>query len=268
MDFKKGKNVVIKENVVIGKNVTLGDNVYIDYGVIIRDNVTIGDNSFIGAYSIIGEYVVDFYNDRVNKNHHLNIGQNALIRSNTIIYGDSEIGNNFQTGHRVTLREKSIIGNNTRIGTLSDIQGHCKIGNYVNLHSNVHIGNESIIKDYVWIFPYVVLTNDPTPPSDVMIGVTVEEFAVIATGSVILPGVTISKDTLVAAGTIVNKNVEEGHIVIGNPCKDIGDIRKIKNKNTNDSVYPWRYTFDRGMPWEGIGFEKWKEDNIKVKHSV
>ena len=28
------------------------------------------------------------------------------------------------------------------------------------MHSNVHVGQLSVIDDFVWIFPYVVLTND------------------------------------------------------------------------------------------------------------
>ncbi|MEG0681803.1 MAG: acyltransferase [Eubacterium sp.] len=160
----------------------------------------------------------------------------------------------------MTIREGSKIGNHVRIGTLSDIQGHCEIGNYVNMHSNVHIGQKSMIKDYVWIFPYVILTNDPTPPSDELLGVTVESFAIISTGVIVLPGVHIAEDTLIGAGAIVNKDVEEGKVVVGNPGKTICDITKIKNKFTNEQVYPWRYSFDRGMPWEGENYNIWYEN--------
>jgi len=45
------------------------------------------------------------------------IGENALIRSDTIIYGDTTIGINFQPGHRVSVRESSTLGSNVRIGT-------------------------------------------------------------------------------------------------------------------------------------------------------
>jgi UDP-3-O-[3-hydroxymyristoyl] glucosamine N-acyltransferase len=69
---------------------------------------------------------------------------------------------------------------------LSDLQGHCEIGDYVRFHSNVHIGQKSKIGNFVWIFPYVVLTNDPYPPSNNLVGVTVHDFAAIATMSVIL----------------------------------------------------------------------------------
>lgn len=251
------KNAILKEGVILGDNIIIEDDVYIDYGVIIRDNVHIKKGSFVGARCILGEYLVDFFADKVNKKHPLVIGENSVIRSETIIYGDSNIGENFQTGHRVTIREKARIGRNVRIGTLSDIQGDCEIGNYVNMHSNVHIGMKTIVKDYVWIFPYVVITNDPNPPSDLLMGVTIEEFAIVATNSIVMPGVTIHKDSLVGAGTIVTKDVSEGKVMVGNPGKEICDTTKIKNKETGKDVYPWRYNFDRGMPWQGVGYEEW-----------
>jgi len=254
---KIGENVTIKEGAIIGENVIIEDNVYLDYGCIIRDNVHIKKNSFIGARSIIGEYLMDFYKDNVNKVHPLVIGENALIRTENVIYGDTIIGDNFQCGHKVTIRENAKIGDNVRIGTLSDIQGHCEIGNYISIHSNVHIGQKSKICDYVWIFPYVVLTNDPTPPSDEMLGVTIDSFAIVSTGSILLPGVHINEDALIGAGSIVTKDVNKEMVAVGNPAKEICSVRKIKNKFTGESVYPWRYTFKRGMPWEETYYETW-----------
>lgn len=254
---KVGNNVTIKEGVRIGKNVTIEDDVYIDYDCIIRDNVHIKKGSFIGARSILGEYLMDFYKDKENKVHPLVIGENSLIRTENVIYGDTAIGDNFQSGHKVTIRENNKIGNNVRIGTLSDIQHHCYIGNYISIHSNVFIGEESKINDYVWIFPHVVLTNDPTPPSNELLGVTIDSFAVIAAKSILLPGVHIHEDVLVGAGTIVTKDVPSETVVVGNPAKEICSVRKIKNKITGEYVYPWRYTFKRGMPWQDSDYETW-----------
>ncbi|OPJ61651.1 acyltransferase [Clostridium oryzae] len=258
-----GKNVTIKDDVIICENVTIEDNVYIDYGCIIRENVHIKKGSFIGARSILGEYLFDFYGDKVNKLHPLVIGENALIRTENIIYGDTSIANNFQSGHKVTIREHTTIGRNVRVGTLSDIQGYCEIGNYVSMHSNVHVGQKSKIKDYVWIFPYVILTNDPTPPSNELIGVTIDSFAVISTRSVILPGVHIKEDALVGAGAVVTKDVQKEMVVVGNPAKEVCSVRKIKNKFTGEAVYPWRNNFKKGMPWEASDFEIWIQE-IKI----
>lgn len=254
---KAGNNVKIGHNCIIEDDVILGDGVYIDSNTIIRSGVTIGNNSIIGSNCIIGEYLMDFYMKSKKCVHPLKIGENALIRSGSIMYGDSIIGTNFQTGHHVTIRENTEIGDNVSVGTLSDIQGRCQIGNYVRLHSNVHIGQMSKIDDYVWIFPYVILTNDPTPPSDYMLGVHIHSFAVVAAGAILLPGAEIGSDSLVAAGAIVTKSVEPYAVIAGNPGKVISDVRKIKDKRTGQSVYPWREHFNRAMPWEKVGFEKW-----------
>lgn len=252
-----GKDVTIGHNCIIEDDVVLGDNVYIDSNTIIRSNVTLGEGTTVGANCIIGEYLMDFYIDRQKHSHPLCIGKNSLIRSGTIIYGDSKIGDFFQTGHNVTIREKTQIGEHVSIGTLSDIQGNCEIGNYVRLHSNVHIGQLSKIDDFVWIFPYVVLTNDPTPPSEEFIGVHVCSFAIVATGAVVMPGMEIGSDSLVGAGAVVTKPVEKYKVVAGNPAKPIADIREVKNKITGTPAYPWRHHFKRAMPWSESDFQTW-----------
>ena len=260
MTVIKGKNVVIKEGTIIGDNVVIEDDVYIDYNCIIRDNVTIKKGTTIGAQCILGEFQMDFYNNRDEHiPHPLIIGESSIIRSGTIIYGDTTIGDYFQTGHRATIREHTRIGNHVNVGTLSDIQGYCDIGNYVKMHSNVHIGQKSVIEDFVWIFPYVVLTNDPTPPSGELVGVTVKSFSIIATGSIVMPGLTIEGDSLVAAGAVVTKNVNKEDVVAGVPGKTISNICNIKNHVTGEPAYPWRYHFDRGMPWENSDYETWEK---------
>lgn len=256
-DVKIGENVVFGHNCIIEDDVVIGDNTLIDSNTIIRSYTSIGKNSTIGSNCIIGEYWMDFYKDHNKHEHSLHIGDQSLIRSGSILYAGSSIGDYFQTGHQVTIREKSSIGDHVSIGTLSDIQGNCKIGNYVRLHSNVHIGQLSVIDDFVWIFPYVVLTNDPTPPSDNLFGVHVNSFAIIATGSIIMPGLELGHDCLVGAGAIVTKSVEPFAVSVGNPAKTISDVRRIKNKVTGECAYPWRNHFGTHMPWEGIGFDAW-----------
>lgn len=267
--YESGENCIIGKNVTMGLNVTLGHNViiegnvkigdgsYIDSNTIIRSNVTLGKNTFIGSNCIIGEYWMDFCMDRKRHEHPLTIGSTALIRSGSILYAGSEIGDNFQTGHQVTIREKTHIGDNVSVGTLSDIQGNCHIGNYVRLHSNVHIGQLSVVDDFVWVFPYVVLTNDPTPPSENFVGVHIRPFAIVATGAIVMPGLEIGQDSLVAAGAVVTKSVTPYSVVAGNPAKVISDIRKIKNKITGEPVYPWREHFSNYMPWNESDFQTW-----------
>jgi acetyltransferase-like isoleucine patch superfamily enzyme len=247
------RNLWISPKANIGKNVRIGDN------TTIYDNVTIGDNSIIANDCVIGEPVNDYYSNPDYINPETSIGEGSLIRSHTIIYCDCIIGKGFQTGHRVTIREKTTFGNNCRVGTLSDIQGHSSFGNNCWLHSNVFIAQKSNIGNFVFIYPHVVFTDDPTPPSNFCIGPTVGDYSQIAAFSVILPGVKIGKHCLVGAGSLVGKDVNDYQLVIGSPAKPVKDVREIKSRGTGLSHYPWPLRFERGMPWEGIGFENWEE---------
>ena len=252
-----GEGVVLGHNCVIEDGATLGDHVFVDSNTIIRSGVTLGEGCSVGANCILGEYQMDFFLDRTPHTHPLTIGPQALLRSGTVLYGGSTIGENFQTGHHVTVREGSKIGDHVSVGTLSDIQGNCTIGNYVRLHSNVHIGQLSRIDDFVWIYPYVVLTNDPTPPSENFSGVHVHSFAILATGTIVMPGLEIGQDALVAAGAIVTHSVPDYAVAMGNPARVTLDVRKIKNRATGQIAYPWRNHFKTYMPWQDSDFESW-----------
>lgn len=248
------KNVQISPKAVIGKNVKIGDN------TIIYDNVTICDNTIICNDCVIGEPLNDYYFNNQYENPKTVIGANSLIRSHTIIYAGNAIGEYFQTGHRVTVRENTVFGHHCSLGTLDDIQGYSEFGNYCRLHSNVHIGQKSKLGDYVFIYPYVIFTNDPTPPSNVCIGPTIGDFSQVATSSVILPGVKIGKHCLIGAGSVVGKDVSDYQLAVGVPAKQIKDVRDIKDRETGEAHYPWPYRFSRGMPWDGLGFDEWNNN--------
>lgn len=257
MNNNISNNSIIMSNVILGNNITIEDNVFVDYGVIIKDNVYIKKGTYIGANCILGEYLYDFFRNYINKSHPLTIGSNSVIRSNCIIYGDTSIGDYFQTGHNVTIRENNLLNNNVRIGTNSDIQHHCTIGAYTSIHSNVFVGEETIIEDFVWIFPHVVITNDPTPPSNDLSPVTIKKYASICARSILLPGITVNENALVCAGALVTKDVPSNTAVAGIPAIVIKPTTDIINRFTNKAAYPWMKNFSRGMPWEDIPFDDW-----------
>lgn len=258
-----GQNVKIRDSVIVEEHVTIGDGCYLDYGCIIRSGTVLGAGSYVGPYCILGEFNFDFYHDFCNKTHAVCIGDDALIRSHSVLYGGSKIASGFQTGHHVTIRENTQIGEHVRIGTLSDIQGDCLIGDYVNLHSNVHIGKATKIGSYVWIFPYCIFTNDPIPPSEHTWGVTVDDYAVIATASVLLPGVSVGEHALVGAGSVVTRDVLAGKVVVGNPAQTRKDIAQILDPVTGQPAYPWPAHFSRNMPWRESGFSEWLKSRGK-----
>ncbi|MBZ2166171.1 acyltransferase [Methanobacterium spitsbergense] len=149
------------------------------------------------------------------------LGKNSLIRSNSIIYNDVEIGNNFKTGHAVIIREKTIIGDNVLIGTNSVIEGHTTIGNNVSIQSNVYIPTNSVIEDYVFIGPCACFTNDKYPirvDFDLK-GPVIKRGASIGANSTFLSDLEIGEGAMVAAGAIVTMDVPDYFLAIGAPAR-------------------------------------------------
>ncbi|MCX8148577.1 acyltransferase [Thermaurantimonas aggregans] len=256
------RNIYIADSANIGKNVKIGDNTFI------YENVTIDDGTIIANNCIIGEPLNDYYFKNEYSNPKTYIGKNSLIRSHTIIYAGTKTKSNFQTGHRVTIREFTEIGQNCSIGTNSDIQGFCVIGDYCRFHSYVNVGQKSKIGNFVFIYPFVVLTNDPTPPSDTLIGVEIKDFTQIAAGAVLLPGCVIGSNSLIAANSTVGGIYEDDSFISGSPAKRIGKLSKMPFFNKSGKRhYPWPYHFERGMPWAGIGFDNWREQ-LKTLNNI
>ena len=241
----------IHPTAIIYENVKLDKNVKIGAYSIIYPNVEIGDNTSIGPFCIIGEPTASFYDEDEHNFKKTTIGKNSTIRSHSVIYEDVKIGEGFNTGHHVTIREEARLGKHCSVGTLSDIQGKAEIGDFVRMHSNVHIGQYTKIDDYAWIFPYVVMTNDMYPPMGKLKGCTVEKYAIVTTGTILLPGVKIGENALVAAGAVVSKDVNSEAVVMGVPAKERGNVRDVRDEH-GKQVYPWReYLEDyRGYPWQ------------------
>lgn len=191
----------------------------------IYKNVKIGKNADIDEYVIIGKP------PRGKKLGELPtiIGNNAVIRSYSIIYAGVKIGDNLETGHWVMVRENCIIGDDVRIGTQSIIENNNRIGNNVKIHSRVFIPQYSIIEDDVWIGPNAVLTNDPHPPcAQCMRGPTLKRGAKIGANATLLPFVVIGERALVGASAVVVDDVPPESVVAGFPAKVIKKIGDLK----------------------------------------
>ena len=160
----------------------------------------------------------------------LKIGSHAHIRSGTVIYRATTIGDNFQTGHHALIREQNTIGNNVSVGTHAVLEAGNKIGNNVRIHSLCFLENTTIGNN-VFIGPHVVFTDDPHPAcpryKECLSGAIVEDNVSIGANSTILPGIRIGKNSLIGAGSVVTKDVQPNSVVAGVPAKKMKDISEL-----------------------------------------
>ncbi len=216
---------------------------------IIYPKVKIGPNATIEDYAVIGKKVQGI------KNPSLKVGSGAIIRTGTILYSGSIIGDNFQTGDYCRIRENNRIGNNVSIGANSHVERDSKIGNNVRVHSLCFIPEYTILEDDVWMGPGVMITNVVHPPCPIfkerghemelkcLRGPLIKKGAIIGASSILLPGVEIGERAFVAAGSVVTKDVKPDTVVVGSPArrtKKIKDLICDPGIFEKGEIYSWR----------------------------
>jgi len=183
--------------------------------------VQIGEGAKIDPYVLIGVPVAG----KVDDPQLTVIGDNATIRSHTIIYAGNIIGPHFKTGHNVLIREHNMIGSYVSIGSSSVIEHHVQIGNSVRIHSQAFVPEFTILEEECWIGPNVVFTNARYPnrpdTKTQLQGVVVGKGAVIGANVTVLPGIKIGAGALIGAGAVVTKNVPAHVVCFGNPANVI-----------------------------------------------
>lgn len=194
---------------------------------IIHPNVSLGENCIIEDFVIIGMLPKGYNAGEIETV----IGDNAIIRSHTVIYAGNKIGKNFQTGNKANIRELNEIGDNVSVGTLSVIEHHVKISNNVRIHTQAFIPEYTILEDGCWIGPNVVITNALYPLSpeakNNLRGAHIKSNAKVGANSTLLPGIVLGENCLIGAGSVVTKDVPTGKVVAGNPAKIINDIKNL-----------------------------------------
>lgn len=241
---------MIHPSAIVSHKAKIGDGVEIGPFSIIHDNVVIGNNVKISAYCELG------VKTPLGDGSPLVIGPQSLIRSYSVFYESSSFGEGLVTGHRVTVRENTRAGTSFQIGTLSEIQGDTFVGDFVRFQSNIFVGKGTSVGNFVWVFPYVVLTNDPTPPSSFLIGCTISDYAILCASSLILPGVKVGERAVVAASACVTKDVAADIVVAGVPAKFLCESKNILRPDGSGlSAYPWVKHFHRGYPNDIV--KKW-----------
>jgi len=196
---------------------------------ILNEKVALGEGCEIDDRVVIG-----YPSDRMIQFERLLIGKNARVRSGSVIYGGSEIGDNLQTGHNVLIREENLIGDNFRIWNNSVVDYGCVIGNNVKIHCSVYIAQYTVIEDDVFMAPGVIVANDLHPgcrySAQCMKGPIIKKGAQIGVNVTLLPFITVGEGSLIGGGSVVTKDVPPRSVVYGNPArviKNIDDVRCI-----------------------------------------
>jgi acetyltransferase-like isoleucine patch superfamily enzyme len=208
---------------------------------VIHPNVEIGEGTIVQDGAIVGEP------PRGSAAGELRtvIGAGGVIRSGTVIYAGTVIGDRFNSGHGALIREDNVIGDDCSVGTNAVLEGGNRVGNRTRIHSGCFLEHVTL-GNGVFLGPHVVFTDDPHPMCprylDCVLGATVEDDVSIGANATILPGLRIGAGSLIGAGSVVTRNVDAGVVVAGNPAVKVKDVEQLVCfKGYFERPYVWRH---------------------------
>ena len=93
------------------------------------------------------------------------------------------------------------------------------IGDNVVVNTGSQVNHDNVVEDHVYIASGVILSG----------GVTIGENTLLDDGVIITLGRKVGKDSLIGAGGIVTKDIPDGVVAYGNPCKVIRENNNLPN---------------------------------------
>ena len=207
-------------------------------GFLRYNNVTLGEGAELDPFVLLGRPPKGARPGELA----LTIGAGATIRSHSVLYAGSRIGDRFQCGHGTLVRERCLIGDDCSVGSGSVLEFQVVLGDRARVHSNCLIPEHSVLEEDCWVGPNVVLTNAKFPQTprtkELLAGVRICRGAKVGANCTLLPGVTVGEGALVGAGSVVTRDVPAGAVAAGNPARVIGRNSELRYADTQEPVYP------------------------------
>jgi acetyltransferase-like isoleucine patch superfamily enzyme len=193
--------------------------------------------------------LVGYGSDR-SESSELVLGRDARLRSGTVVYAGSRIGDRLQTGHHVVIREQCELGDDVSVWSNTVVDYSCRIGDRVKIHSNCYIAQYTEIGADAFLAPGVTIANDLYPGQEasreVMSGPSIGAGAQIGVNVTILPFVRIGDGCLVGAGSVVTRDLPAGTVAFGNPAVvrgRVADLADVSARVQSDDASAARFRF-------------------------
>ena len=145
--------------------------------------------------------------------------------------------NMFADGGRGVVVEENVRFNFPQLLTLGE-NVFLNRGVFLDTKGGVSIGDYAALAEDVTVFTHS--HGEASHVERTYAGVTVEPYAKVYAGAVLLPGVTVGREAIVAANAVVSHDVEPGMVVAGTPAKVIRE-RRSQGHHGPDLDHVWLF---------------------------
>ena len=155
------------------------------------------------------------------------VDPDIFIHATVDIDDNVRIGKNTKIWHFSHILSDSTVGASCNIGQNVVIGPEVTIGNGCKIQNNVSVFKGVTLEDDVFCGPSIVFTNIYNPRAairkmDQVRPTLVKKGATIGANATIVCGTTLGRYCFIGAGAVVNKNVPDHGLVVGNPARQIG----------------------------------------------
>ena len=103
------------------------------------------------------------------------------------------------------------IGGGSVVGALAILTTDITVGSHVHLDRAVNIGHDSVLEDFVSVYPSATIAG----------AVTLGRGSTIASAATVIQGIRVGENAFVGAGAVVIDDVRAGVTVIGVPAREM-----------------------------------------------
>lgn len=162
-----------------------------------------------------------------------------FTHDSAVIDDGASIGEGTKIWHFSHVLGGSTVGENCNIGQNVVIGPDVAIGNQCKIQNNVSVYKGVTLEDGVFCGPSMVFTNIYNPRAEIrkmdqVRNTLVKKGATIGANATIVCGTTLGRYCFIGAGAVVNKNVPDHALVVGNPAKQIGWACQCGERLTDD----------------------------------
>src|SRR5437660_3817478 len=161
----------------------------------------------------------------------LELGRGTVVSTGAVVFAGTRIGARVIVGDQACVRERCEIGDDVVIGRGALVENDTSIGALTKIQAHAYITAYSTLEEEVFIAPCVATTNDnfmgrTEQRHELIKGPTIRRGARVGGAAVLCPGVEIGQEAFVGAGAVVIRDVPPRAVVVGNPARQIREVRE------------------------------------------